>query len=420
MRYFLFRKEEVNNASTTSSDTGVGMSIMAIPSDSVAYLSAEPGKILIVFNDATLYQDVMLLDGESLEKSNVTIACEIGNELKLVEEIVSFMAGESRKNIMRFDVVEDSSTFKNADVATADNISVVVRTRPINMQTKKVSNGRSDTYDPVTDTYVTASTIANIDFGDVRPFVDYNPSTLSTYANGDTITLWKNSGEGGSSYDLTPYSGTTPSMVTAANQNNFSTDAVSVLVDEFFETSVDIKVKADYTIYVVYGTDGVDRTGPIYGDSDGETAGFAGEYDSNGELTSVSQTKRGFSIRHSNRTGTVASSLSSRNFIGDGGNRPDGYNPCNVSIIRRDAKNNIYLHDRTGEVIAQIAAKATGSSTTPGATDGSLLINRVGTTNEITSNAFKGNIARFGVIKSDIGTNNAAKLAKDLFDLYTL
>ena len=70
--------------------------------------------------------------------------------------------------------------------------------------------------------------------------------------------------------------------------------------------------------------------------------------------------------------------------------------------------------------LAQISSKALSSSTAPGSTDGTLLIERVGTTNEITSNAFKGNLVRFGVIKSDIGTDNAAKLAKDLFDLYTL
>ena len=421
MRYFVFRKEAVNNASTTASDSGVGMSVMAIPADSVAYLSAESGKIFIVFNDATLYQDANLLEGDSLQKSNVTIACEPGNELQLVEDIVSFMAGESRKNIMRFDTVEEKSTFKNADVTKADNISAVVRTRPLNMQTQKVSNGRSGTYDPVTDTYVTASTIASIDFGDARPFVDYNHSTLTGYANGDTVTLWRNSGEGGTSYDLTPHaSGGTPSMVTASNQVNFSTGAVQLAVNEFFETSSGIKSILDYTIYVVYGTYGVEKIGPIYGDANGETVGFAGAFDSNGQLTEASQTKNQFSIRPSRREGTVASVTAPQNIVGDGVSRPDGYNPCNVAIIRRDAKNNIYFQDRTGEVLAQISSKALSSSTAPGSTDGTLLIERVGTTNEITSNAFKGNLVRFGVIKSDIGTDNAAKLAKDLFDLYTL
>ena len=228
MRYFVFRKEAVNNASTTASDSGVGMSVMAIPADSVAYLSAESGKIFIVFNDATLYQDANLLEGDSLQKSNVTIACDPGNELQLVEDIVSFMAGESRKSIMK-------STFKNADVTKADNISAVVRTRPINMQTQKVSNGRSGTYDPVTDTYVTASTIASIDFGDARPFLDYNHSTITGYANGATVTVWRNSGEGGTSYNLTPHSsGGTPSMLTAANQNSFSTGGVQFASNESF------------------------------------------------------------------------------------------------------------------------------------------------------------------------------------------
>ncbi len=421
MRYFVFRKEAVNNASTTASDSGVGMSVMAIPADSVAYLSAESGKIFIVFNDATLYQDANLLEGDSLQKSNVTIACEPGNELQLVEDIVSFMAGESRKNIMRFDTVEEKSTFKNADVTKADNISAVVRTRPMNMQTQKVSNGRSGTYDPVTDTYVTASTIASIDFGDARPFLDYNHSTLTGYANGATVTLWRNSGEGGTSYNLTPHSsGGTPSMVTAANQNNFSTGAVSLLSDEFFETASSMKATDEYTIYVVHGSYGTGLISPVYGDAAGETAGFAGEFTENGEINKAKGVKNKFAVRHSDRTGSVASVTTSTDIVGDGVERPTGYNPCNVSIIRRDRNFNMYLHDRTGEIIAQIPSNASGLTTLPGATDGSLIIERVGSTNEVTNVSYKGNLARFGVIKSDIGTDNAAKLAKDLFDLYTL
>ena len=75
-KYFIFRREEVTDASITSSDTGVGMSVFAVPAESVSYMSASKGKVLIVFNNATLYQEANLRDGESIKKSAVPIgAC---------------------------------------------------------------------------------------------------------------------------------------------------------------------------------------------------------------------------------------------------------------------------------------------------------------------------------------------------------
>ena len=55
-----------------------------------------------------------------------------------------------------------------------------------------------------------------------------------------------------------------------------------------------------------------------------------------------------------------------------------------------------------------------------GQTDGELLIERLGTTNEVTNTGFKGQLARFGIMENDIGSNAASTLAKDLFNLYTL
>ena len=101
--------------------------------------------------------------------------------------------------------------------------------------------------------------------------------------------------------------------------------------------------------------------------------------------------------------------------------RPEEYNPCSVYIIRRDSKFNLYLHDRNGEVVGQINSNTKGTNATAGRTDGGLLLERLGTVNEITSGlSWKGKVARFGVITQDIGTDNAARLAKDLFNLYTL
>ena len=66
-KYFVFRKEAVSAASTTSADTGVGMSVFAVSADKVAYLYSEKGKIFIDFNDATLYKNVNLFEGDSIQ-----------------------------------------------------------------------------------------------------------------------------------------------------------------------------------------------------------------------------------------------------------------------------------------------------------------------------------------------------------------
>jgi hypothetical protein len=60
---------------------------------------------------------------------------------------------------------------------------------------------------------------------------------------------------------------------------------------------------------------------------------------------------------------------------------------------------------------------------TDGLTDGALLIENLGTVKDFTtvgSIVFSGHLARFGVIERDIGTDNAAQLCRDLFDLYKI
>jgi hypothetical protein len=209
-------------------------------------------------------------------------------------------------------------------------------------------------------------------------------------------------------------------MVTAANQNNFSKDAVLVGVDEYFEVPA-LKVVNDYTIYAVTGTfNTASGFGPLYGDADGETVGFSGRFFEDGAIGKASASNNTFNIRHDGKLGAVAQASTSSPLIGDGVNRPEGYNPCSVFIIRRDADFNMILHDKTGEIISVIPASTGGRANDPGQTDGDLLIERLGTTNEVTSVGFKGELARFGIIKSDIGSNAASTLAKDLFNLYTL
>ena len=122
----------------------------------------------------------------------------------------------------------------------------------------------------------------------------------------------------------------------------------------------------------------------------------------------------------------------------------------NVMVIRRDKDFNIYLHNHEGEIVAfvpaftekstskittKIKSKPTATSkgiyektTTPitskitagssGRTDGNLFLQRLGTSGTNTTSSFAGTLARFGVIKRDIGDGNASQLARDLYELY--
>lgn len=117
-------------------------------------------------------------------------------------------------------------------------------------------------------------------------------------------------------------------------------------------------------------------------------------------------------------------------------------------MIRRDKNFNIYLHNHEGEIVAFVPAfteKSTSRSTaklksgsiidgkydkeeiairskvnagTSGRTDGNLLLQRLGTSGTNNETSFSGTLARFGVIKRDIGDGNASQLARDLYELY--
>ena len=68
MKFFLFRKEEVSEASVKASNTGVGVSVFAIPADKLSFMTATLGRINITFDAAGIYENSALKDGESIEK----------------------------------------------------------------------------------------------------------------------------------------------------------------------------------------------------------------------------------------------------------------------------------------------------------------------------------------------------------------
>ena len=423
-KYFIFRKEEVTQASVSFSDSGVGVSIFAVPTDSVSYISAEKGKVIIVFNDATLYQDNNLRDGESLKKSTVAVGCKAGEEAKMVEDIVNFVTSKTPKNIMRFDVVESRASIGSADLTEPNSLNTTVSTRPINMQTGELS-GYS-----IRQTEGSNTIVGAIDFGANQPIVDYNHTGLSTYSDGTEIghssNTWGNDGTGGSTYDITSNVGAPTLKDPATNDRGLAFNAVQFSQGDHFIVP-SLSVENDYTLYLVFSTQ---YTASLfnanffvmYGDAAGETLGPGGKFVEDGPVDKTFADRNTFSFRHSKQTGSIATTTTASPILDQVGDQ--GFEPCHVLVVRRDKDNNMIIHDRTGNVIQIIEAADRASflgepENLPSSTEGKLLIERLGTTADILANHFsKSTLARFGVISSDIGTNEAAKLAGDLFNLY--
>ena len=405
-KYFLFRREEVNVSSVTASDSGVGLSLLAVPADSIAYISSELGRVKIVFNDMTMYQESNLRDGESIEKSFVYISCDQGDEFDLVESILKFSSSDNAvSNIMTLDIVSGKSTLPQASL---DDLDLRVKRRPVNMQTGDVSTQADRDNE-------SAAAIGGIDFGANRPLIDYNHSGLSTLAHDAEIELWQNAGSGGPSYNITSNVGAPSCHSPASEQFGLATKSASFSAGDYFVTP-EINVDSDYTLYLVWDTQyGDSLYNPylftMYGDADGETLGPGGIYRGDGPATAVSISPDLISIRHDGVRSIPASSRTSVDIPQRVGSAD--FSSVSVLIIRRDKANNIFAHDRTGRVIATIP-DSKGRTTS-----GRLKIERLGTTADITNGNFaKGSIARFGVIPHDVGVDAASKLATDFFNYY--
>ena len=411
-KFFLFRKEEdsVSSGSTTS-NTGVGISTISIPADNVSYMTTKKGGLIITFNHSSAFEDTFLKEGQSLPKTTIEIGCTEGEEASLMEEILNFISNTGGKNVMRFDSVGKNSTFGRFG-ENKEDIKLIVPTLAVDTISGQISDGDAQ------DQFV--NKIAGINFYGNLPDIDYNHEGISGFANGDTVTTWTNAGILGSAYDLSPGGGTTPSAVTAANQTNFSQSAVSIGSSEYFEVP-SYTNEGDYTIYVVLGRDLLGpKHGFLYGDADGETAGFIGDIPQNGPVNKALQSNTKFSVRHDSQLGDMAS-VSVKPIFEDGssGGAEDDFIPCYSFVIRRDVDSNIIFHSRDGEISGVIKAFK-GSIRDPGVTTGNLLIERLGTTNELTTFVHKGQVARFGIIKKDIGAAEASQLAIDLFNFYKL
>ena len=430
-KFFLFRKEEINDNSARASDTGIGLSVLAIPTKHVSYITAEKGAVIITFNDASLYDKIELFDSEAIEKTSVTISCSVGEEFGLLENITSFIS-TSNKSTIKFDVVEENSTFKKAVLSDVEDIQAKIKVSPIETTTGEISKGSESTS--------FQGTIGEIFFGENLPSLDFNHEGLSGYADTAEVTAWANAGTGGSTYSIAANVGNPSSITTLNATRGLARTSSFIDHDDYFVVPNAYTVPLDYTIYIAFSvSDGESGLGVIYGDDSGETMGFCfGNvvYDASGGIDKAAPAQSTFKVRHDARTGEPAKVSTSNNVGGTTDYAfpeiiidEDRGETLQVFIIRRDKFFNMYLHNRQGNLVAFIpsftVSDATGHSSTGSSnlTDGDLLIEQIGSGGGIVSTSFpsfsfKGNLCRFGVIEHDIKTNSSANLARDLFELY--
>ncbi len=424
MKFFLFRREAVNIFSERKSNTGDGISVFGVPAESIANMTATQGKVNLTFNNAGTYDNFNGRTQEGLEKARVTINCTEGQEFEMIREIMDFIASESKKSVMVMDVVSGFSTFKQAQITDSSALSAVIPSQPVITATGEVSNDPAST--DITST--ATNTIAGVSFpsASTRPIVDYNETSL-TSTIGQPVgnsNVWQNAGTGGATFNIDNNTGT-PEHSRALN-NDLKTDAVLVAAGDLLHLASPLIVSGDYTMYMVFTLTLKEELYSIYSENGGETSGIGdGTVEDRVYFTFDGNTGRpAFADTNNTDFGTVAARLQDPKLdnVTDDNKATAGAQICYVFVIRRDKDFNIYVHNHTGDVIAFIPAKVGGVSTRDFRTDGDLKIDRIGGDASVgaLADSWKGQLPRFGVIESDIGTVEGARIARDLFARYNL
>ena len=442
-KFFLFRRTDPIGDNKRFSEDGVDIPILGIPAELVAFITAGRGSVNITFNDAGMYEENELFIGDSIEKTNVTISCKQGSELKLIEKIILFASKSDGKTIMRFDVLEQKAAFDDVIISNVTDVKVKIKSQPTERVTQKISVG-----DPASRF---RNVVGGINFGSTtnKPFLDYNHELL-TGADDSTLTLWRNSGTGSSAYNLANHTGT----VTVQDEATAITTGLSKKCAQFavgtFLNIPDATIEDDYTIYFAIGDPGTGAGsfGSLFGDDSGETLGFSNDgYNSIFTMRHDGLTGKAFQVNaDTDESGSIRYAFPDKSRTTEIGSRQF----CYTFVIRRDKDFNVYLHNHEGEIVAfvpaftekstskvvsKIKSKPTSiskgiyektttpitSKVTPGTsnrTDGNLFLQRLGTAGTNITSSFSGTLARFGVIKRDIGAGSASQLAKDLYELY--
>lgn len=447
-KFFLFNKEKVNTGSTSESDTGVGISVIALQSNNLAYMTASQGKVTMVFNDSGIYDFVQTVEGEAYRKTTIDVECEIGQEQSLIEDILNFIANSPpNRNVMSFDYTGKSS-FKQATVKTPKSIESRVYTSPELMKPKELLLG---------ETGLTAFNIDGIEFTELSyPIVDYSPIGIPTGTTGVTgttagvgitylpngVSSWTNNSllpnnAGPTGYDLNGWvlDFNPPHRVNPGIASSTGVGVTSAFFSEGRGMNIQtpIEISEDYTTYICFGIPDDDTAASsIIARKNYKSFGsFYGSYDYKGVAAFDLNKQFSFSVRHSGIEGAPA--VGSTNTDENGtvpyrvpDNRGVGVQQtCYSFVIRRDKSYNIYLHNYEGDLVCVIPAKTVESGSINERTDGTfnfytLGFGRLSGDDLVTGAAdwMWGFMVRFGIIQRDIGPSEASRLAKALYEKY--
>ena len=416
MKFFLFRREVVSLFSETKSNTGDGISVFGVPATSIANMSATQGAVHLSFNDAGAYDNYSGASTEGMEKVRVSVSCTEGEEFELIRDIMEFISSDSKKSVMVMDAVSGFSTFNRA---SDGDVLATVPAQPVLLATGDSSQNPAST----DKTGTTTTVIAGVTFPSQtqRPSLDYNSQSLSAASDGDRVGAtvdWVNSGTDGATFVI---DGATDVVnLRPTSTVNLAERAVEFNVNNALHLAAAKTVEGDYTMYMVYSDNQVRDVNQIYGSSGTGSKGFGVgttenkmffTFDGNtGDPAKVSLDTTEFKTKESNIQDPRLDD------VGSLGASVAGAQICYVWVIRRDKNFNIIVHDYKGDVVGYLPAKVGGAATEPGRTDGDLTIDRLGGDGSNTS--WVGNIARFGVIETDIGRSQAARIARELFDTY--
>ena len=398
-KFFLFRREQITIFSSTSSNDGQGLSVIAIPANKLSFITATLGKVHFNFDDASVYDYVTLPSSDVIDKTHITVSCQDGKEVSLMESVMNFLAADDKRNILRFDSVDQSATLKEAKVDGFEDVAAIVNDTPINIVTQQP--------DPST------AIIAGVDFlSDInKPDIDYNHTGI-TQSDGQHISAWANDTNAllGTDYDTTD-EGSSNTLAKAAGTTSYSKEkSAHMQAGNYFQLANAYEATAEYTMYCAFGFPAYTNMHEIFGSANNTCKGF-----SNGKQDI-------FSMIHQNIVGLPATqttnnedNLTKKYRFPDLGletNATD-HQSMYVFVIRRDKEYNLYLYNFRGDVVAIIPSKVSG---TGGRTDGTLNIKTFGGVGPDYS--FKAYLSRFGVVGRDIGHNVARSIAKDLYKTY--
>lgn len=409
-KFFLFKRKDVNLTSTITSDNGEGLDILAISADQLAFMTASIGKVHIVFNDATIYQENNLLDGESFKKTSVSVACEQGGESDLIDYILSFISSDKVKtNVIRFDAVEGNTNVKGTSLQSFTDVVSEVKELPT-VRTTQDSSKNTFIGGTAGTAFGTGNQVGDIDFGSGnKPIIDYTEDNLTE--SGGNVTGWTNGGSGGSTYDIVTIVGTIPLDTNTGRENNgLRTQAADMGTTDNFTLPKALITEGEFTAFAVFGRsvsdiDSNPKLGMLIqgGATSGSslTLGFVDAFENNAYMFKFGNEKGEFVMMPTERP------------IIDSPLPADMRRTAYVFLIRRDRYNNLFVYSNDGSLVASVDANVENNNAR---TDGNFVVKYLG--NGL-GEKFQGNLARFGVIQRDIGTVAASKLARDLHNKYT-